>query len=158
MTRVTPAFPEPNVSPAAAVVHEPTWLWIDEGDWAPLAATEVDGSVSVTVVAEPVEVVWDLGEGTRRCVGPGAPWTEAAQAAYDRASPVSRDAGDPACTFTFVHSSTIHQGGVHAVSVTVTWEFSWSVDGVSRGVFGTVDRTTDFAVRVGEVQALVTDY
>jgi hypothetical protein len=48
--------------------------------------------------------------------------------------------------------------GVHHASVTVTWQFSWSANGVPRGVFGTLDRTTGFDLRVGEVQALITDY
>lgn len=158
LARVTPAFPEPNVSPADAVVHTPTWLWLDGAGWGSSSATETDGAVTVTVTAEPVEVVWDLGEGTRRCHGPGRPWSPDAQVDYELATPGVRDAGDPACTFTFVHSSTVHPEGVHVASVTVTWEFSWTVNGVPRGVFGTVDRTTGFDVRVGEVQALVTGY
>lgn len=155
---VTPALPEPNVSPAQAIVRTPTWLWIDETEWATSSATATQGGVTVTVTARPVSVVWDMDEGERRCDGPGTAWSEDAQAEYDQAPESTRDGGSPACTFTFVHSSTTRPRGVHEASVTVTWAFSWSLNGTPRGVFGTVDRTTDFDLTVGEVQALITDY
>lgn len=156
--RITPPLPAPNVSPAEAVVVLPTWLWVDEPSWQPASATATDGSVSVRVEARPVSVTWDLVEGTRTCDGPGIPWSQAAHDAYEAQPEAVRGRGNPACTFTFVHSSTTQPGDVYAASVTVTWEFAWWLNGQPRGVFGTVERTTGFDLRVGEIQALITDY
>lgn len=156
--RVTPPLPVPNVSPAETVVNLPTWLWVDEAEWQPAEATEIDGAVTVRVQARPVRVTWDLIEGTRTCDGPGIPWSRAAHDAYEAQPEDVRGRGNPACTFTFVHSSTTQPDDVYRASVTVAWEFSWWLNGTARGVFGTVDRTTDFDLRVGEIQALITDY
>ena len=43
-------------------------------------------------------------------------------------------------------------------AVTVLWHATWTVSGAAGGGdLGTIERTTNFAVRVGEVQALNTD-
>lgn len=156
--RVTPPLPVPNVSPGEAVAKLPTWLWVDDVSWRPASASASQGAVSVRVEARPVSVTWDLVEGSKVCTGPGIPWSEPAAADYDAQPAESRGQGNPACTFTFQHSSTVAADGVYHASVTVTWEFAWWLNGDPRGVFGTVDRTSTFDLRVGEVQALITDY
>ena len=156
--RVTPPVPEPNVSPVDAIVAFPTWLWIDDDRWGPVSASASQGSVSVRVDASPLEVRWDLVEGTRTCQGPGIPWAQDAHDVYE-AQPVDmRGRGNPACTFTFVNSSTVEPDDVYRASVTVVWEFSWWLNGQPRGRFGTVEASTPFELRVGEVQALITGY
>lgn len=154
--RVLPDAPSPRVSPEQAVVGFATWLWIDEADWQTTAATETDGTVSVRVEARPSRVVWDLVEGTRECDGPGIPWTAQAQEAYEARPADARGVGDPACTFEFVNSSTTEPDDVYRASVTVIWEFAWWLNGEARGVFGTWEATTDFDLRVGEIQTLRT--
>lgn len=156
--RVAPPLPVPNVSPSEAVVRTPTWLWVDDAAWQPVSATASQGAVTVRVDARPVRVTWDLEEGTRVCEGPGIAWSEEAQAAYDAQPEDTRGRGNPACTFTFRHSSTVTDDDVYHASVTVTWEFSWWLNGAAQGVFGSVERTSEFDLRVGEVQAVITDY
>lgn len=156
--RATPPLPVPNVSPAEAVVRTPTWLWVDDASWRPISATASEGDVTVRVEARPVRVTWDLEEGVRVCHGPGIPWSEEAQADYDAQPEESRGRGNPACTFTFRHSSTVTEDDVYHASVTVTWEFSWWLNGDAQGVFGSIDRSSQFDLRVGEVQAVITDY
>lgn len=156
-TRLTPPLPVPNVSPGEAVVKLPTWLWVDDVTWQPVSASASQGAVSVRVEARPVSVTWELVEGTKVCTGPGIPWSEEAAAAYETQPADSRGQGNPACTFTFQHSSTVAPDGVYHASVTVTWEFAWWLNGDARGVFGTVDRSSTFDLRVGEVQALITE-
>ena len=156
--RVTPPLPVPNVSPSEAVVQLPTWLWIDEGSWEPAAATETDGAVTVRVEARPSSVTWDLVENTHRCEGPGIAWSQEAHDDYEAQAEHVRGVGNPACTFTFVHSSSVEPDDVYSASVTVAWEFSWWLNGEPRGTFGTVERTADFDLRVGEVQALITGH
>lgn len=154
--RVTPVAPSPNVSPTEPVVRFVSWLWVDDADWQVASDTQSDGSLAVRVEARPRQVTWDLVEGVRVCDGPGIPWSPGAHDDYETQPVNVRGAGNPACTFEFVHSSTTQPDGVYRASVTVTWEFAWWVDGVDRGVFGTHDATSEFDLRVGEIQALIT--
>ena len=154
--RVLPDAPSPRVSPEQAVVGFATWLWVEEADWQTTTATETDGAVTVRVEARPRRVVWDLVEGVRECEGPGIPWTQQAQEAYEAQPAELRGVGNPACTFEFVHSSTTQPDDVYRASVTVFWEFSWWLNGEPRGVFGTWEATSDFDLRVGEIQTLRT--
>lgn len=155
---VTPALPEPQVSPGEAVVNFPTWLWVEDAYWQPASATASQGAVTVRVEARPVKVTWNLDEGTQVCDGPGIPWSDDAQQDYE-AQPVGvRGRGNPACTFTFAHSSSVRDDGLYHATVTVTWEFAWWLNGIAQGVFGTVESTTPFDLKVGEIQALITDY
>lgn len=156
--RVVPALPTPNVSPPEAVVNTPAWLWVDDPPWETDSATATDGTVTVRVDARPLQVTWDLVEDAKVCDGPGIPWSSDAQTAYEQQPADVRGRGNPACTFTFVHSSSITDDGLYHGSVTVTWEFSWWLNGVAQGTFGSVDRTTPFDLRVGEVQALITEH
>jgi hypothetical protein len=155
--RVEPRPPRVGVSPQQAVVRLPTWLWVEDGYWRPRSASEATPSgVAVGVRARPLRAVWDLVEGVRVCDGPGMAWSPAAQAAYDVQPAGSRGQGNPACTFTFVNASSMRAGGVYDVSVTVVWEFDWSLDGAAQGVFGTVEVTSAWPLTVGEVQTVIT--
>ena len=155
--RVEPSVPVFAVSPEQAVVRFETWLWIDGSYWQPASASSTTpGGVTVTVEAVPVEVTWDLDEGVQVCDGPGLAWSPSAQAAYELQVESARGTGNPACTFTFVNASSTRESGVFDASVTVRWEFSWSLGGVDRGVFGSVEVSEGFALRVGEVQAVIT--
>lgn len=153
--RLVPPLPTPSVSPGRAVVRVPTWLWVD-GGWSVLAETETQGSVTVRVQARPVTTTWELDEATHTCTGPGVAWSPQAQQAYDRQPATVRGAGNPACTFTFVDSSTTRPDGVHHARVSVAWEFAWWLNGQPQGVFGSLERSTDFDVTVGEIQTVVT--
>jgi len=155
--RVEPAVPVFAVSPERAVVQFTTWLWLEESYWQPASASSTTpGGVTVTVEATPVEVVWDLDEGVRVCDGPGVPWSQGAHAAYELQPETTRGSGNPACTFTFVNASSTRVSGMFDATVTVRWEFSWSLNGVGRGVFGSVEVSDAFELQVGEVQAVIT--
>ena len=154
--RIVPPLPAPEISPGEAVANVPTWLWVDPATWTAAVAVESVGGVTVEVEARPVSTSWDLGEGTRTCTGPGIAWSEQAQQAYDAQPAAERGTGNPACTFVFHNSSSTQPDGVHHAAVSVTWEFSWSLNGVAQGTFGSVDRRTDFDLRVGEIQGLIT--
>jgi hypothetical protein len=155
--RVEPAVPVANVSPAEAVVRFPTWLWLEPSYWQPTTAAEsTPGGVAVAVTARPLKVVWDLGEGQRACEGPGIAWLQVAHDAYEIQPESVRGVGNPACTFTFINSSTTQPNDVFEASVTVTWEFSWALNGAEQGVFGTVEVGDSWPLRVGEIQAAIT--
>jgi hypothetical protein len=155
--RVEPATPVFGVSPEQAVVRFPTWLWLEESYWQPASASSTTpGGVTVTVEAVPVEVTWDLEEGVRVCDGPGMPWSELAEAAYELQPETVRGSGNPACTFTFVNASSTRTSGVFDATVTVRWEFSWSLNGADRGVFGSVEVADTWPLMVGEIQTVIT--
>ena len=154
--RVEPATPAFRVSPEQAVVRFPTWLWLEPDYWQPTSASSTTpGGLTVSVEARPVQVTWDLDEGVRVCDGPGIAWSQPAHAAYEAQPETVRGAGNPACTFTFVNSSTVRPTGVYEASVRVAWEFSWSLDGVGRGVFGSVEVSETWPLRVGEIQTVI---
>ena len=155
--RVEPAVPVFAVSPEQAVVRFATWLWLDADYWQPVSASSTTpGGVTVAVEAVPVQVTWDLDDGVQVCDGPGVAWSPEAEAAYELQPETVRGTGNPACTFTFVNASSTRESGMFDASVTVRWEFSWSLNGADRGVFGTVEVSDSWELRVGEVQAVIT--
>ncbi|MFA9444432.1 hypothetical protein [Egicoccus sp. AB-alg6-2] len=155
--RVEPVTPDFAVSPEQAVTRFATWLWLDESYWQPRSATaSTPTGIEVSVEARPVEAIWDLDEGVRVCEGPGVPWSEPAQADYELQPESVRGTGNPACTYTFTDSSSIRPSGVFDASVTVRWEFSWSLNGADRGVFGSIEVSDSWELTVGEVQAVIT--
>jgi hypothetical protein len=75
-------------------VGVPTWLWVDSAGWVPKSATAAVGTRSVTVTATPVNVAWDMGDGSSgvTCPGPGVPFNSA-------------DPMHPPCGYTYQKSS-----------------------------------------------------
>jgi hypothetical protein len=128
------------------VVNLPTWLWIDPDQWQPVSATASAGAVTVTAVAAPHSVEWDMGNGeVVTCSGPGTP--------YDTSKPSSAQTTD--CSYTYRKSSASSPGGAFTVRVTVTWDVNWSAVGVAGGGnLGAADQSTSFRLRVAEIQAV----
>lgn len=138
--------PEPRFSPTGEqVVNLPTWMWLAGGWGTETSSVSVPG-VTVTVIAVPESAIWSMGDGsTVVCDGPGD--------AYDPA--VAATSHAPSCSHTYARSSAGQPFESLAVSVTVRWHATWSAAGVAGGGdLGAIDRTTTFALRVGEVQAL----
>ena len=141
-------LPDPTTSPELdQIVNLPTWLWLDAG-WRTLTSTASVPGVSVTVRAAPEVAIWTMGDGAQVvCDGPGTP--------YNFALPPNGQSSN--CTHTYPRSSASQPDARYRASVTVQWRASWSVSGFAGGGdLGTIDRTTAFSVRVGEVQALNT--
>jgi hypothetical protein len=140
--------PDPVTSPAEdQIVNLPTWLWLNT-PWEPLTSTASVPGVSVTVRAVPEVAVWTMGDGAQvLCDGPGTPYNLALPEAAQTAT----------CAYTYGRSSALQPDARYRASVTVRWHASWSVAGFAGGgELGTIDRTTAFPVRVGEVQAINT--
>ena len=145
--RIRPPIPVPATAPPFddVIVKAQTWLWLEAYPWMPIEDSDSQGGISVTVRATPTLATWAMGEGTSvTCAGPGTPWTPGA------------DDADSYCQYAYADSSAITQSGTFAGSVTVTWEFEWWEDGTYRGVFGTIEPSTTFAVDVDEIQAIET--
>jgi len=128
------------------LVGAPTWLWV-AGGWAPRTAVASVPGVSVTVLAEPVRVSWDMGDGGRLvCDGPGRP--------FDRRLPEAAQSTD--CSYAYPRSSAGQPEGQFVVTGTVTWRVSWSAAGAAGGGdLGEVTRSAAVPLRVAEGQALV---
>ncbi len=119
------SFPAARVATAPSehtFVHLSTFLWIPPSQWRSLSATAAIGGRSVTLVATPTAVLWDMGEGEVSCAGPGTPW--------DPASPAEQTSS---CSYTY-RTSSIAQPGIgndrgYAVRVTVTYLLHWQCSG-----------------------------
>lgn len=126
-------------------VRVPTWLWIDPGWWRPYTATATAGTVTATVEARPVRVVWESGDGGAvTCDGPGQPW----------APGLPEDA--IGCTYAYSSSSDVQPDGRFRLRATVELEVGWSANTGASGSLGPITRSAEELVQVGEIQAIET--
>ncbi|MCH8899433.1 MAG: hypothetical protein IH942_02930 [Acidobacteria bacterium] len=144
--RINPPAPSLGTSPPfdqwPAIVQMPTWLWITD-PWVTDVEAESQGGVSVVVAARPDRVTWTFGDGgSVVCFGPGVAWQ----------SGLSEDATD--CSYTFTHTSAGLPDSRYDATATVTWVFSWTLNGVDQGDFGSFDATSSFSIEVGEIQVI----
>src|SRR5579859_3130457 len=139
------AAPAPRMAPSAdkVVVQFPTWLWVDA--WKSQTATASVPGLSSTVTASPVSSVWTMGDGGKvACNGAAKP--------YDFNVPDSQQSTD--CSYTYHSSSAGRPGDTFQGSVTVTYGASWTATNGSGGNLGPLSVTTNFTVKVSELQAI----
>jgi hypothetical protein len=147
----TPIVQPPiGMNPSTAseqLVNLQSWLWVNT-PWVPVSATATAGPVTVTTVATPQQVVWDMGNGDQVTCGPGTP--------YDP----SRSSSDqqPSCSYTYRASSAGRPNGAFRVTATEYWQVTWTAVGVGPGApagggLGAVTRSSTAAVRVAEAEA-----
>lgn len=144
--RINPPAPSLATSPPfdqfPAIVQMPTWLWIND-PWVTAVESESQGGVSVIVAARPDRVTWTFDDGgSVVCFGPGVAWQ----------SGLEEDGTD--CSYTFTHTSAGLPESRFDATATVTWVFSWTLDGVDQGDFGSFDATSGFSIEVGEIQVI----
>lgn len=144
-------LPQPEVElapalPAAQLVGLPTWWWIGDDVWRPRSASaSIPGEITVTAVGRPVASVWRTGDGAEvHCDGPGTPY----QAGSGSAAVGSE------CGHVYARSSASQPGEAYQVTVTITWEVTWSGGGMS-GSTGPLFSTSTVEVPVAEVQTVV---
>ena len=128
------------------VVNLTTWMWVEPPQWQPVDATASAGGVTVTAVATPQSVRWEMGNGdTVMCNGPGTP--------YDSSRPSSEQHTD--CSYVYRRSSASAPNGAFVAKATSTWHVTWTAAGAAGGGdLGFVNRTTTFTVRVAEIEAV----
>jgi hypothetical protein len=160
-------FPEPHTAPplgAEQLVGFPVWLWVDGTVWRRFEASAGVAGVSVTVVADPREVRWDMGDGTVLTCGPGTPWDPAGPAGqrtdcahtYQFVSDgASGGTGTGSGTEAGAGAGAGTGSGTYAASVTVVWSVTWSASTGETGTLPAASRTTRFEVDVTERQAVV---
>jgi hypothetical protein len=143
------ALPVPHTSPpvdADQLVGFPMWMWVDEGVWRTFDAHASVAGVTVTVVAQPKSLRWDMGDGTVvSCAGPGTAWVEGGDA--DQRSD---------CSHIYQYVSAHEPDGRYHASVTVTWSVSWSASTGEAGTLPDASRSAGFDLNVVERQAVIT--
>lgn len=137
--------PDPFVNPPTEqLVGLPMWMWL-ERPWERITAVASIRDVWAAVAARPIASHWVFADGTEEWCDQGV--------AYD----LSRSPRDQwsNCTHTFQHSSSTSVGGVEWVRVTMVWKVEWYATDIGGQPLGTVERSTEFPVRVVEAQAVV---
>ena len=125
----------------------PVWLWINPATWAPRSKTASVPGESVTATATPVTATWLTGDGaTVTCHGPGIPYSSR----YAPSSP------SPDCGHTYTTSSAAQPGGAYHVTVTITWDITWTGTGGAAGALPPLDTTAAAEFQVAESQAVNT--
>lgn len=125
------------------LVGVPVWLWtqVTPTTWGPTTATAAVPGLAVTATAQAIQIVWDMGDGTRFvCTNPGTPY-------------VADEVHSPTCEHTYTWPSIDEPDEAYTVTGTTTWSVSWSGGGASGTL--TVTRTAQTSVRIGELQVLV---
>jgi len=157
--------PPVQLSPSADLsqyVQMPTWAWVPRTNWVPLTSTTSAGSVTVTVVATPVRLVFVYqvnGDGTTAtatCNGPGTPYSDQVAANENPQRPVL--ASSPDCGWTWHQSSADTTDLKYAVTAHTVYHAVWSISGApGGGDLGELSGlNTNLRVSVGEIQALNT--
>jgi hypothetical protein len=145
-TRVLP-LPGVHTSPPVGsdqLVNLPTWLWVD--NWRPQSTTASEAGLSVTVTAIPRSVTWRMGLGDPVVCQGGVRW-----------NPILREEQQSSpCTFTYTRSSFDQPDLRYSGSATMTWDVTWMATNGESGSLGQSNRTTAFAMRVAEGQAVIT--
>lgn len=141
--------------PLMTYVGLATWLWIPKAQWAPLTNTVTAGGTSVTVVATPSRLRWNLDAGAdayheqlKDCGGPGLPWVKGMP-------------GDSEtyCSWTYTRVSDFEPDGVYPVRASLWYQVNWTCTGncsLASGTLGEIDGPfTNTSLKVGERQSVV---
>jgi hypothetical protein len=145
-------LPDPVIrsSPAPGALQLtrlPTWLWVAPAAWRPQSKTAHVPGESVTATATPVSASWRMGDGkTVTCHGPGTAYTA-------RDNPAS---SSPTCGYTYARSSAGQPHAAYHVTVTITWDITWTGTGGAGGALPPLFTAAAAAMRVAESQAVNT--
>lgn len=142
--------PTVRMSPRAETyVGLETWLWVNPSEWRTVTGSAAAGGTVVTVKAEPLRVVWDLGGERTACSSAGRPWTTGmgASARTD-------------CSHVFRQTSNARPNGVLPVTTQIIYSATWTCSGACSASSGSLGEVNGFvsdplAVRVGEIQSIV---
>lgn len=139
---ITPADPVIRTNPEAGshLVNLQAWFWTES--WAGEQETATAGPVTVTVTAEPRELIIDPGDGT------GAFTCTGQQPAYDPNRSVEAQSSN--CTHTY------RRAGHFTATATIVYAVSFTSNVGVGGDLGTIEPDATLALAVREGQAIVT--
>lgn len=135
--------------PLMTYVGLATWLWVGENQWRDVTGSATAGATTVSVVAEPTRVTWDLGDGTVVCASAGRMW-ERGMSSDERTD----------CAYAFQHVSDFQPDGVFDVTAVISYAVSWTCTGTCLAADGTLGEVAGFtsdpvSIRVSERQSVV---
>ena len=110
----------PRIAPGPDLhtyIHVDNWMWIPGGQWHSSDVTVTAGPISVTAVAEPVRVEWDMGTETVVCPDAGRPWVKGMS-----------DAAVSDCSYAYQVLER-PQGDIHDVFARIVYEVTWTCAG-----------------------------
>jgi hypothetical protein len=121
-----------------------TYFWTDAAMWRLLSATARAGGVWAQVVARPVSLTFDPGDGSPAvsCAGPGHPWVNAD----------GNDAPADGCGFRY---RDVTDGTVTSTQ-TITWQLTWTGSGNTSGTLAQRTTSTSGQLRVMQIQVVTT--
>ena len=119
-----------------------TYFWTDPADYRPITHTVTAGPISATVVATPVGLLFDPGDGgdAVRCPGPGQPWTDSD----------GNDAPAAGCGYQYRHVTD----GPITSRLGILWRVTWTGTGGTGGTLPTMETITAVPLRVLQVQVV----
>jgi len=129
------------------IARFPTVLWVPDAEWQPVSATASIPPLSVTATAFPVATVWSGGD-------------DPTEVECEQGVPVRRDIAfednDFSCSIMFHHTNNVQS---NELTLVVTWDVFYECSAVcGSGQLDSQVITSTRPVRVGEIQALVTDF
>ncbi|MEM7275529.1 MAG: hypothetical protein AAF547_20805 [Actinomycetota bacterium] len=147
LDQVTPTEPELVVTPEDLHFAQlQSWLAVDAAYWdLDRTAVAAAGRVVVTAEVDPLDTLWEMGDGESVLCedGPGTPW----------APGLDDDAAD--CAYTYRQSSAGAPGDAFEITATVRFgvEVTTNAPG-TYGPFDDIEVTTPQVIQVGEIQAV----
>lgn len=123
-------------------VHLWTYFWTEPADFRSLTQTVSVGAVSATVIATPVALVFEPGDGGEAvtCAGPGSAWTEAD----------GNDAPASGCGYQY---RRVTEGEVDS-QLSISWQVTWTGTGATGGALPAMQTSTLAPLRVLQVQVV----
>ena len=120
----------------------PTWFWSSTASYQPQSQTVSVGPVSARVVAEPVGLLFDPGDGGDpvRCPGPGKAWTEA-------------DGNDEPASGCSYRYARVTDGAIRS-RLGILWQVTWTGTGGTGGALPIMQTVTDAPLRVLQIQVV----
>lgn len=144
----TPNIKIAPAPPLATYVGLETWLWIPEAQWRDLSLTVTAGNTSVTVVAAPKRVDWDLTAGTTSCYSAGREWIKG----------MSSNA-QTNCSYTFSKLSDDQPEEKFPITATLIYSATWTCSGACTSPNGDLGDVPSLqgnaAIEVNERQSVI---
>ena len=128
--------------PDATVVGMDTWVWATGDTPSEVRVTASAGSMSAEVVASSSGLRVSAPDANQSCTGWGSPWVDGE----------SQEGGSD-CTIEFTRSSA-HLGGTTPVSVSVSYDVSWTASDGSSGTLDPITTNSTVDIPVAEIQTV----
>ena len=107
-------------APDKSYVNLENWLWVPRSQWHEVTASVDAGVATVSIVAKPTRVLWEMGDGgVTSCYDAGRPWRN-----------YYTDAAQTGCSYTYEYPSTVEEpGGAYTLEARFYYDVSWSCTG-----------------------------